>query len=74
MANFLLQRFDHEWVDVTVKRLVACCDCGLVHSEEYRIVPSEDGDHIIRQATRDKRATANRRRGLRKRKVGIFEE
>lgn len=65
-------RFDNEWVDVTVERSVQCCDCGLVHREEYRIVPTEDGDHIIRKAVRDNRATANRRRSLKARKEGIF--
>lgn len=73
MQNILIQRFDNEWVDVTCERSVQCCDCGLVHREEYRIVPTDgDSDHIIRKALRDRRATANRRRSLKARKVGIF--
>ena len=69
-----IQRFDHEWVDVTVERSVQCCDCGLVHDEEYRIIPTErDGDHIIRKAVRNPRATANRRRSLKARKEGIYD-
>ena len=73
MQNVLIQRFDNEWVDVTCERSVQCCDCGLVHREEYRIVPTDgDGDHIIRKAVRDRRATANRRRSLKSRKEGIW--
>lgn len=72
MSNVIIQRFDNEFVDVTVERSVQCCDCGLVHREEYRIVPSDDGDHIIRKAVRDNRATAARRRSLKARKEGIW--
>lgn len=72
MPNVLIQRFDNEWVDVTCERSVQCCDCGLVHREDYRIIESETGDHIIRAAVRDNRATAARRRSLKIRKVGIF--
>ena len=74
MSNVIIQRFDNEWVDVTCERSVQCCDCGLIHREEYRIVPTAgDGDHIIRKAVRDNRATANRRRSLKARKEGIWE-
>ena len=72
MANIVITRFDKEWVDVSMERSVQCCDCGLVHTEDYRIIESENGDHIIRQAVRDNRATAARRRSLKARKVGIF--
>ena len=72
MSNVIIQRFDNEWVDVTCERSVQCCDCGLVHREDYRIIESETGDHIIRQAIRDNRATAARRRSLKARKEGIF--
>ncbi len=58
MSTVYNQRYDGEWVDVTDERLVACCDCGLVHSNEYTIL---DG-RILRRAFRNKRATANRRR------------
>lgn len=75
MPNFLIQRFNNEWVDVTCERSVQCCDCGLVHREEYRIVPTDgDGDHIIRKALRDNRATAARRRSLKARKEGIWSK
>lgn len=74
MPNIVITRFDNEWVDVTVERSVQCCDCGLVHREDYRVIESENGDHIIRQAVRDNRATAARRRSLKARKEGIFAE
>lgn len=72
MPNLVITRFDKEWVDVSMERSVQCCDCGLVHREDYRIIESETGDHIIRQAIRDNRATAARRRSLKTRKEGIF--
>jgi len=75
VSNTIIQRFDNEWVDVTCERSVQCCDCGLVHVEEYRIVPTDgDGDHIIRKAVRDRRATANRRRLLKAKREGLFKE
>lgn len=72
--RLLIIRFDHEWVDVTAERLTFCCDCGLAHRVNFRIVPSEDGDHIIRQAIRDKRATANLRRSFRTRQEEVFQK
>ena len=74
MQNVIIQRFDNEWVDVTCERSIQCCDCGLVHREEYRIVPTDDDrDHIIRKAVRDRRATANRRRSMKARKEGLWD-
>lgn len=70
----VIKRFDHEWVDVTMERSVECCDCGLTHREEYRIVPSVDGNHIIRSAVRDNRMTAARRRSKKMKKEGVFKE
>ena len=68
-------RFDGEWVDVTAERSLACCDCGCVHREEYRIIEAENGDeHILRRVIRDNRATADRRRSLKARKEGIFSK
>ena len=72
MPNVVITRFDTEWVDVTCERSVQCCDCGLVHRENYRIIESENGDHIIRQAMRDNRATANRRKSLKAQKEGLW--
>ncbi len=73
MAGYYIQRWDGEWVDVTAERNLACCDCGLVHREEYRIIEAENGnEHILRRVIRDRRMTANRRMSLKARKEGIF--
>ncbi len=58
MGTIYYQRHDGEWVDVTDEKLVACCDCGLVHSYEHLVV----GDRVLRRAFRETRATADRRR------------
>lgn len=70
-----IQRFNGEWVDVTAERCLACCDCGLVHDEEYRILEAENGnEHILRRVIRNNRATANRRMSMKARKEGVFKE
>jgi len=68
----ILQTFDYEWVDVTVRSSVECCGCGLVHKEDYKIVDGEDGKHILRQSITNKRATGNARRSMKARKEGVF--
>lgn len=51
---------DGQWIRVVAKgHKNACCDCGLVHTIDYRI--AEDGALEIR-FRRDKRATAKLRR------------
>jgi hypothetical protein len=47
---------DGEWMQVKRQRghKLRCCDCGLVHTVNFRIV----GRRIQFQAFRDKRATA----------------
>lgn len=49
-----------EWLHVWKRYMRdSCCDCGLVHKHEYRIV----GNQIQMRSWRDNRATAaNRRR------------
>ena len=70
-----IQRWDGEWVDVTAERCLACCDCGLVHNEEYRIIEAENGnEHILRRVIRNRRATANRRMSMKARKEGVFSK
>ena len=51
---------DGEWIDPPTQEM--CCDCGLVHSVEWR---HKDGRLQVRY-TRNNRATANarRRKGL----------
>ena len=51
-------RYDGEFTDVTDGEFVACCDCGLVHEYDYKVV---DG-RILRRGWRCNRDTANRRR------------
>ncbi len=58
MSTVYTQRFDGEWVDVSEDKLFACCDCGLVHRQEFLIV----GESVLRRVFRDRRATADRRR------------
>ena len=57
------QRYDGEWVDVTDGTVSACCDCGLVHKMDFKIIyDNEYGDRILRRAFRCTRLTADRRR------------
>ncbi len=54
---------DGEWVQPIRKGYkMACCDCGLVHKLNFRLVPFKAGKKIQFQASRDERATAARRR------------
>ena len=75
MAYTYTQRHDGEWVDVTAGRVVACCDCGLIHEEEYCIVNNMDGTRsILNKAYRNNRRTAGRRLSLKAKKEGLWEE
>lgn len=44
---------------------MACCDCGLVHKMEFKLVPRGNGKAILLRAWRDNRATAAIRRHTR---------
>ena len=56
-------REDNEWVKPTMRRhKIACCDCGLVHVFEFKVVYRA----VWFRAKRDNRATAARRRESRK--------
>jgi hypothetical protein len=53
-----------EWVQ-PVRRgyKMACCDCGLVHKMNFRLIKYKSGISFIQfQAFRDERATAAKRR------------
>lgn len=51
------------WVQPRMKGYkMACCDCGLVHLLEFKIVKCGRGRKIIFRAYRDNRATAALRR------------
>ena len=55
---------DGEWIQPVRKGYkLRCCDCGLVHKVNFRIVQGRRGKKIQFQAFRDMRATANTRRG-----------
>jgi CDGSH-type Zn-finger protein len=43
---------------------IACCDCGLVHRLEFAVVTHKRVRRVAFRATRDSRATAQRRRRL----------
>lgn len=52
-----------EWIAPTLKDFkVACCDCGLVHTMQFRMVKAPRGYQLQFTATRDNRATAQIRR------------
>lgn len=75
MTDKYSQTYDGEWIDVTDSALISCCDCGLVHKREHRIIQSEDGNLcIIRRYVIDNRATAARRRSLKAKKEGIWKK
>ena len=51
------QVYDGEYVDVTNGTITGCCDCGLVHVANYKVV---DG-RILRMLFVDSTRTRNRR-------------
>lgn len=56
-----------EWVQPIRKGYrLACCDCGLVHIINFRLVKAGKGNKVQFQAFRDNRATAGIRRGMTK--------
>lgn len=60
MADPYVEVEDGEWIAVTAKKhLHQCCDCGLVHTVDYRL--NKEGQLEIR-ARRNNRATAALRR------------
>lgn len=62
--------FDGEWIDVTDTEGTnrACCDCGLVHHEDYKIVEGK----IFRRVSVDKCRTLYIRGKMVKSKEGFF--
>lgn len=52
-----------EWVQpVMTGYRMACCDCGLVHKMNFKVIKWGRGHKVIFQAFRDNRATAAKRR------------
>ena len=58
------QIYDGNWFMPARKGSTACCDCGLVHDEEYRLVKAGRGKAILMKMVRNKKATAARRRSM----------
>jgi hypothetical protein len=54
---------DGEWIK-PVRRgyKMQCCDCGLVHVIDFKLIPWAAGKKVIFRARRDERATAACRR------------
>lgn len=65
MGTRYVQRYDGEGFTVPVNEIyrLACCDCGLVHDV---VITSEDGQPVGMAVRRNNRATAQRRRHLKK--------
>lgn len=62
---------DGEWIHPLKGHRMACCDCGLVHVMQFKIVKDAKGrrTRIVFAASRDNRATAAMRRAKRYAKV-----
>jgi len=58
------QVYDGEWILPMPQggHRVRCCDCGLVHRFDFRVVTRKGKRVVIFRATRDKRATAAARK------------
>jgi hypothetical protein len=56
----VIQVYDDVWYRVKGYTHTECCDCALVHKEQYRLV---DG-HLEWSAVRDDKMTAERRKEL----------
>lgn len=64
-----------DWIELSRKHKDMCCDCGLVHRNEYRAVGPDGkmipGATVQVRCWRDNRATANARRPLREKLLEI---
>lgn len=65
MSRFIQRKDNEDWtVYSKVPFKIACCDCGLVHV--FALVAGKKGTPISIAAQRDRRATGQRRRHLKK--------
>jgi len=64
-----VQIHDGEWEDVTDGKITACCDCGLVHHQEFAVLEGR----ILRRSFRDKRRTSAQRRHLQRANEGVYD-
>jgi len=52
-----------EWVKPVMKGYrMACCDCGLVHVIDFKVIKNGRGHKVVFRASRHARATAAMRR------------
>jgi hypothetical protein len=52
---------------------LGCCDCGLIHEMDFRIVKEDDGSESVEfRARRHERATAAKRRGAKLRDLRYY--
>lgn len=62
MAKYV-QQYDGDWVKpVMCGYRMACCDCGLVHRINFKVIRWGRGYKVMFQAFRHNRATAAKRR------------
>lgn len=53
------------WITPTPNRYkMCCCDCGLVHNVDFRIIDDGDGDQVQFRVSRNNRSTAQVRRHM----------
>lgn len=73
------QVVEGEWYEPTLKGHVEqCCDCQLVHKNEYRVLNPEGdvvtGMRVEMRCWRDERKTAAARRTKKARLIGLLRE
>lgn len=55
--------YDNEWVQPRQRRFkLECCDCGLIHEVDFRIVRKGDVEKVQFRARRERRETARNRK------------
>lgn len=61
------QVYDGDWVRPVMRGYkMRCCDCGLVHRFNFKVIKWGRGHKVLLQPFRDERATAAGRRGRKK--------
>ena len=73
MGKPYTQIYRREWVE-PIRRgyKMGCCDCGLVHTMDFRLVGRPGWRVIQFRVARDPRATAQKRRHFRKTQQGLW--
>lgn len=63
-----LQQYEKDWMDVTDGRYEVCCDCGLTHDTDYRILEGR----ILQRAGISRRKTISYRTAMKRFKKGVW--